>query len=649
MAEQLAGRLVAVQQCLQLRVTQIGKPLQQRTFRGQRAWGGAATLGRGSIEQRHPEPRVVQCRQAAEQALGRPHALPEDPPVAAAVRPDHAVRQPNGGRGRARFGALDAVDPDRRLGLAVKHHRRAERDRIAERRVAVAQRAGGIRDVAALVRIDGDAVGLAERLVLRADVVAHRHRRDQVRAARPVAIAQHRPEIAAPSRIGMDGEVQAAGPEARAQIEQAAQRIDRALLGAADHRDHAQDRGAPPQQIGERDFDMVQVQTRIAVDALHEAGVLAEAEQRRRFRPGVVSRCRHQEHRWLRQIRHEAAVETDQADILQRVSGQRFRRRVGRDVEPGERRGQPGQRVEVEIEQRPSIEIDEPRALTAPERNLQRARRRQQRHLADRSPQADAGIFQVPRRPQRLDVGDGAAAGDVPPADERARIQRRSGVRVRVGCVAQHAAQIVADLDLEPRGDRRSLGGDVVLVVQPGGELPDRRRQRLVPQHVTLVAHAGEGRGQTQFVEQIMSFAPQPIHAGRIFGRRAHFRSHVAGVFGVERAAELGVAADRGDDQLDEDAGVFRAGAEEPGLRRAVAGPGERERRVQLLVPRSAGAGAPRRDFRHRRIGRAHEITDFVGIEGEWWESRQAPTPVRHCRSRVSGNSVPRRASRPDA
>ena len=68
----------------------------------------------------------------------------------------------------------------------------------------------------------------------------------------------------------------------------------------------------------------------------------------------------------------------------------------------------------------------------------------------------------------------------------------------------------------------------------------------------------------------------------------------MAGVFRMEVAAELGVAVDGGGDQLVQDAGVFRAGAEEPGLGRALAAAFERERALQLPVPGGAGAGAAR-------------------------------------------------------
>ena len=64
----------------------------------------------------------------------------------AAVRADDAVREPDRGGGRARLAALDAVDAHRRLGLAVERDGRLQRDRVAERGVAVAERAGRIGD-----------------------------------------------------------------------------------------------------------------------------------------------------------------------------------------------------------------------------------------------------------------------------------------------------------------------------------------------------------------------------------------------------------------------------------------------------------------------------------------------------------------------
>ncbi len=294
--------------------------------------------------------------------------------------------EPDGGGGGAGLAAFHAIDADGRLGLVVEHHGRPKRDRIAKCRVAVAQGAGGIGDVAALVRVDGDGVGPAQRLVLALDVVAHRIGRDARGGGHGtvLAVAEHGAEVAAPGGIGMDHEVEAAGAVAVSQLEQALEGIDGALLRAADDRDGAQHGHAAADRLLERLRDGVERQAGVEVDALHPDGILAEAEQGGGLGPGVVTGGRGEEDGRLRNVAHEVAVEGDQADVAAAVAGERLGEPFRLDAAGGHRGGQPGNHVHVEVQQRPGVQLDEAGRLPAPERDLDAAGRGQGGHFADR-------------------------------------------------------------------------------------------------------------------------------------------------------------------------------------------------------------------------------------------------------------------------
>jgi hypothetical protein len=143
---------------------------------------------------------------------------------------------------------------------------------------------------------------------------------------------------------------------------------------------------------------------------------------------------------------------------------------------------------------------------------------------------------------------------------------------------------------IQPCGDGRCLGGDVVLVVQQRRDQPDRRRQRRVPQHVPLVAHGGERRGQAQRIEQRVRIPPQALDAGMVGGAPADGWGDVGRVFRVEALPECGVAVDGGQHEFAQQVGVLGAGAEEPGFRDALAGFVQAQRGLQALVPGGMGA-----------------------------------------------------------
>ena len=197
-----------------------------------------------------------------------------------------------------------------------KHHGRLQGDGVPHGGVAVAQRAGRIGDVAALVRVHGDAVGLAQHGVLPPHVVAHGEGRHAAARILGAGRAQHGAEIPAPGGVGVDGEVQPARAVALPQGEHALQRIDRALLRAADDRDGAEHGDPAAAQLHQRGVHVLEVHPGVAVHPLHQHGVLAQAQQRGGLGPRVVRRGWRQQHRRLAHVLHEGAVERDQPHVL---------------------------------------------------------------------------------------------------------------------------------------------------------------------------------------------------------------------------------------------------------------------------------------------------------------------------------------------
>ena len=74
-----------------------------------------------------------------------------------------------------------------------------------------------------------------------------------MRAQAAVGVAEQRGEIAAPRAVDVHAEAQAARGEALTRVDHAVHRVDRAVLGGAQHRDREQHRLAlalAPQQRG---------------------------------------------------------------------------------------------------------------------------------------------------------------------------------------------------------------------------------------------------------------------------------------------------------------------------------------------------------------------------------------------------------------
>jgi len=161
-------------------------------------------------------------------------------------------------------------------------------------------------------------------------------------------------------------------------------------------------------------------------------------------------------------------------------------------------------------------------------------------------------VSHSPGQPQRLEVGDGAARRDMAPVPGRV--------------VSDHARELFRDLQLEPGGHRRDLERDVVGVVQHGREVADLRCERLLPDHVTLVAAAEERDVAFELGQQ----THQPLGQGadRLLVALLPLVDLPDGdtILGVVIAPPEHMVPQRLDDEALEQLRIFGLGAEKPGL-----------------------------------------------------------------------------------
>jgi hypothetical protein len=222
---------------------------------------------------------------------------------------------------------------------------------------------------------------------------------------------------------------------------------------------------------------------------------------------------------------------------------------------------------------------------------------------AKRRPQGQGEQLEVARHPQRLDVRGGSPRAQVRPG--------RRGAR-HVG-EADQAAKLVAHQTLEAAGGRGGLRGHVVGVVQQGREVSGDPGQRLVPDHVPLVAHAEEGSGLLQLRQQQPVLVVEPIHGLGVAGLALDALGDGRRIRRVEVAAPEDVVAHRLDHQPLEHLGVLRARAQEPGL--------------------------------HLTVGLAPAAQELVGLPvGPPWRKRQSSRS--HHRKGCTGHATPLAVSR---
>src|SRR5450756_3007267 len=109
-------------------------------------------------------------------------------------------------------------------------------------------------------------------------------------------------------------------------------------------------------------------------------------------------------------------------------------------------------------------------------------------------------IENVARYPESLEVRDRSAGSEMPPATR--------------WVVADHLSQQARGLFFEPGRDRRDFARDVVRVVQHRREVAGLACDRLLRQHVPVVASAEE-RNATLKLQEQRSEMPSQLHALR--------------------------------------------------------------------------------------------------------------------------------------
>ena len=215
--------------------------------------------------------------------------------VAVAVGRDHAVREPAGGRRRARLGALENEWPDvggrrvlARRGIRVGHARDVRgllAEKMAHAVVAEGDDAAGIGDVAHLVRVHDDGFGARKGQEGAADFLAappglhgalvaagldlEPARGKTIDGGNPLGLLrlpaartyEQGAEVARPGRVHMEPE---AGVlvllETAAEIVDAMHRIDGALLGGPRDGHHGQRNLPLPQRGFELVFEVADLQ-----------------------------------------------------------------------------------------------------------------------------------------------------------------------------------------------------------------------------------------------------------------------------------------------------------------------------------------------------------------------------------------------------
>ena len=267
-----------------------------------------------------------------------------------------------------------------------------------------------------------------------------------------------------------------------------------------------------------------------------------------RLRPRVVRRARRDHHRRRQSV---AGEEAGHAQALDPLRGQALpqRRGVGMAREPGlDRRLQLRDPRPWQVDEAPRIERLPAAAHMEEigEGGLRCQRRRR-------------GQWMEPCRamqPQRLVVGAGAAAGEVSVGRRRAPW---------IGGVAQHARELLPDLDFQLDRDGCHLGADVVGVVERGHQLREQARQQQVRGHVAEIARREQRHGALEARRQLA----QRLFHPRV-GRQARRRELRGGfdhrrILGMEIAAPVDVVAQECDQQALERGLVLGRGAEEPG------------------------------------------------------------------------------------
>ena len=327
--------------------------------------------------------------------------------------------------------------------------------------------------------------------------------------------------------------------------------VEGALLGGPADAHEGEDRRAPcgrsrqlvPQRVG--------VHSAVRIDR-HDAQLMPpDPEGADDLFPGVVG-CRRDQHHGGRE------GVTIRRGQLQRVvlvpdRGEGVGVEGGAGV-GGRHRGMQGVvQVErgagIEVERLPEVQLGEGHPAA-----VRKGRFEGDAELAGGARDGEREIVGIPRDPERLEVGEGAAGGEVPPR--------------LVGGVAHHPCQLRRHLEFHRRRRRRGLGRHVVRIVQHRREVTHLRRERLLVQHVAEVAAAEEGE---------ILLEPRQERRERLGEHAGGVEVAVAAlvalpdhhpILGMEVAAPEDVVTKRLDDEALHEVGVLGAGAEEPGALR---------------------------------------------------------------------------------
>ena len=473
------------------------------------------------------------------------------------VERQHLVGDIDRGDVRARLGPFRDELAEVAVARAVAARRmvvedvvRGFREQCHRAMVAAQEGARAVGQVTELVRIDGDRVArgqcLDRRMHVRAREAGEAFGHGLARAQAAIGFAEQGREVAAPGGIDMHREPQAARQPRVARGDQGVDRVDRAVLGGAEHADRGQHRLAQAQASLEGLLQRRRIQPHVAFG--HQPQLRAtQPEQLHPLRPRVVRGDRREHPRYPQvgmrgeEIDQTAALDAFGFD-LRFPCAVRARGLSRQPVLPAH--DQRGRRRRPEVECRPVVvrEVEVGHAGGA-----QRDRERLQRQ----------------RQPQRLVVGQGAAGGEV---------AERTRVAVGIVRIADHPRQLQADFDLEVDGYRRRVLADVVGVVGQGQDLRGQAGQQQVRGHVPDVARAVERHRLLERGGQLVQLAAHARLERAVAGVERGVGGDRRRILGMEVAPPVDVVAQELDDQLLQQAVVLGVGAEEAGVEHAGGG-----------------------------------------------------------------------------
>jgi len=367
------------------------------------------------------------------------------------------------------------------------------------------------------------------------------------------------------------GEVEPARAASCTRGEHAVDRIDRAVLGAAEHGDRHQYRLA----LARASVELLLQRVEIEAHAARRQQVklrTAEAEQLHALAPRVVRRdrreyARHAQRGMFREEPGKAKpLDARGIDAFApaRTLGHRLR---GKPALP--RLQQRDDRVAGKVERVPVVfgHVEVRHA-----RRAQRERKRLHRQ----------------REAQRLVVRRGAARGEVAERAVRPR---------RVVHVAEHARELQADLDFHVDRDRSGILADIVRVVGQGEHVRGEARQQQVRRHVADVARTVERYRALQRRRKLVQLAARARLEREVVRMPGRLGADRRRVLRMEVATPVDMVAQELDQQLFEQRVVLAVRSEETRVQRVVMcgcgaiAHGDHDRRSQEL-PRACAAAA---------------------------------------------------------